>query len=221
MKAPLIIVVGHSGSGKSEFSVNLAQKLVKEYPVCLADLDIVNTYFRSREIRETLNKEQIEVISDTYSSTKGLDMPYLSPAIQGKIFKRDKLVILDCGGDENGIKVLKQYESDIVDTLYEMWMVINVFRPETNSIEKIIKMINKLTNESKLRITGLINNSNYLKNTTVENMIYSNQLIKEVVALTHIQVVYTTGIKSLLQQLPSDILGEKFPLKILLREKWL
>ena len=220
MKAPLIIVVGHSGSGKSEFSVNLAQKLVKEYPVCLADLDIVNTYFRSREIRETLNKEQIEVISDTYSSTKGLDMPYLSPAIQGKIFKRDKLVILDCGGDENGIKVLKQYESDIVDTLYEMWMVINVFRPETNSIEKIIKMINTLTNESKLRITGLINNSNYLKNTTVENMIYSNQLIKEVVALTHIQVVYTTGIKSLLQQLPSDILGEKFPLKIL-REKWL
>ena len=157
MKAPLIIVVGHSGSGKSEFSVNLAQKLVKEYPVCLADLDIVNTYFRSREIRETLNKEQIEVISDTYSSTKGLDMPYLSPAIQGKIFKRDKLVILDCGGDENGIKVLKQYESDIVDTLYEMWMVINVFRPETNSIEKIIKMINTLTNESKLRITGLIN----------------------------------------------------------------
>jgi len=221
MKAPLIIVVGHSGSGKSEFSVNLAQKLVKEYPVCLADLDIVNTYFRSREIREILNKEQIEVISDTYSSTKGLDMPYLSPAIQGKIFKRDKLVILDCGGDENGIKVLKQYESDIVDTLYEMWMVINVFRPETNSVEKIIKMINKLTNESKLRITGLINNSNYLKNTTVENMIYSNQLIKEVVALTHIQVVYTTGIKSLLQQLPSDILGEKFPLKILLREKWL
>jgi len=221
MKAPLIIVVGHSGSGKSEFSVNLAQKLVKEYPVCLADLDIVNTYFRSREIRETLNKEQIEVISDTYSSTKGLDMPYLSPAIQGMIFKRDKLVILDCGGDENGIKVLKQYESDIVDTLYEMWMVINVFRPETNSVEKIIKMINKLTNESKLRITGLINNSNYLKNTTVENMIYSNQLIKEVVALTHIQVVYTTGIKSLLQQLPSDILGEKFPLKILLREKWL
>jgi cellulose biosynthesis protein BcsQ len=221
MKAPLIIVVGHSGSGKSEFSVNLAQKLVKEYPVCLADLDIVNTYFRSREIREILNKEQIEVISDTYSSTKGLDMPYLSPAIQGMIFKRDKLVILDCGGDENGIKVLKQYESDIVDTLYEMWMVINVFRPETNSVEKIIKMINKLTNESKLRITGLINNSNYLKNTTVENMIYSNQLIKEVVALTHIQVVYTTGIKSLLQQLPSDILGEKFPLKILLREKWL
>jgi cellulose biosynthesis protein BcsQ len=221
MKAPLIIIVGHSGSGKSEFSVNLAQKLVKEYPVCLADLDIVNTYFRSREIREILNKEQIEVISDTYSSTKGLDMPYLSPAIQGMIFKRDKLVILDCGGDENGIKVLKQYESDIVDTLYEMWMVINVFRPETNSVEKIIKMINKLTNESKLRITGLINNSNYLKNTTVENMIYSNQLIKEVVALTHIQVVYTTGIKSLLQQLPSDILGEKFPLKILLREKWL
>jgi cellulose biosynthesis protein BcsQ len=221
MKAPLIIIVGHSGSGKSEFAVNLAFQLVQEQRVCLADLDIINTYFRSREIRDILKKEQIEVVSDTFDSTKGLDMPYLSPAIQGRIFKRDKLVILDCGGDANGIRVLKQYDSDIIDTLYDMWMVINVFRPETSNVQQIIKMMERLKKESGLIITGLINNSNYLRNTTAEDIIYSNQIIKEVVALTNIKVVYTSVIESLIQQLPPDILGEKFPLKILLREKWL
>ncbi|HOH58475.1 MAG TPA: ATP-binding protein [Bacilli bacterium] len=221
MKAPLIIIVGYFGSGKSEFAVNLALKLAKEQSVCLADLDIINTYFRSRETREILMQQQIEVLSDTYNSTKGLDMPYLSPAIKGRIVKRDKLVILDCGGDTNGIKVLKQYYDDIVDKPYEMWMVINVFRPETRNAEQILKMMQALKNESGLEVTGFINNSNYLKSTTIEDMKTSNQIMEEVVALTKIKVVYTSGVESLMQQLPIDILGEKFPLKILLREKWL
>jgi len=135
--------------------------------------------------------------------------------------KRYKLVILDCGGDTNGIKVLKQYYDDIVDKPYEMWMVINVFRPETRNAEQILKMMQALKNESGLEVTGFINNSNYLKSTTIEDMKTSNQIMEEVVALTKIKVVYTSGVESLMQQLPIDILGEKFPLKILLREKWL
>jgi hypothetical protein len=201
MKNPLIIIVGHYGSGKSEFAVNLALKKNNEYPVCLVDLDIINTYFRSREVREFLNNKGIEVVSDTLNSTKGLDMPYLSPAIKGKI--------------------LIQYHNDIVDTNYEMWMVVNVFRKETSTAKQIIKMIESLENESGLKITGLINNSNYLKQTTVEDIIYSNQIIKEVVALTNIKVIYTSSIESLIPHLPNDILGDKFPLKIYLREKWL
>jgi hypothetical protein len=102
-----------------------------------------------------------------------------------------------------------------------MWMVINVFRPETRNAEQILKMMQALKNESGLEVTGFINNSNYLKSTTIEDMKTSNQIMEEVVALTKIKVVYTSGVESLMQQLPIDILGEKFPLKILLREKWL
>lgn len=221
MKKPLIIVVGHYGSGKSEFSVNLSLKLANIHQVSLVDLDIVNTYFRSREVRDILTKEEIEVISDTHNSTKGLDIPYLSPAIKGKVVMRDRLTILDCGGDANGIKVLHQFRNDIIDTPYDTWMVINVFRPETSSPDKIVKMIKILEDESGLKITGLVNNSNYLKHTKVEDIIYSNEIIKEVVALTNIEVIFTSGIKSLIENLNDDILGEKFPLRILLREKWL
>ena len=78
-----------------------------------------------------------------------------------------------------------------------MWMVVNVFRKETSTAKQIIKMIESLENESGLKITGLINNSNYLKQTTVEDIIYSNQIIKEVVALTNIKVIYTSSIESL------------------------
>ncbi|HHU24301.1 MAG: ATP-binding protein [Bacilli bacterium] len=221
MKAPLIIIIGHYGSGKSEFSVNLAIKKARDHNVCLADLDIVNPYFRSREARAFLSNHNIEVISDTYNSTKGLDMPYLSPAIQGRIAKRDKFLILDCGGDPNGIKVLKQFRDLIYDTPYEMWMIVNIFRPETSKTVDIISMYHALQASSGLRITGFINNSNLLRHTSVKDMLYANQIMQEVVEQTRIKVVYTSGIPELLKQLPGDILGEKFPIQIILREKWL
>ena len=44
------IIIGHYGSGKSEFSINYAVKLAEMgRKVTLADIDIVNMYFRSRE----------------------------------------------------------------------------------------------------------------------------------------------------------------------------
>lgn len=221
MQAPLIIIIGHYGSGKSEFSVNLALQKARDHNVCLADLDIVNPYFRSREAREILNNHNIEVISDTYSSTKGLDMPYLSPAVQGRIAKRDKFLIMDCGGDPNGIKVLRQFSDLISDAPYEMWMIVNVFRPETHNPSDILAMYRALQASSGLKITGFINNSNLLRQTSVADMLQANQIMQEVVEETNVKVVYTSGFPELLNKLPNDILGEKFPLQIILREKWL
>lgn len=44
------IITGHYGTGKTEFAVNLAMAMAAEgQPVMMADLDIVNPYFRSRE----------------------------------------------------------------------------------------------------------------------------------------------------------------------------
>jgi hypothetical protein len=148
-------------------------------------------------------------------------MPYLSPAVQGRIAKRDKFLIMDCGGDPNGIKVLRQFSDLISDAPYEMWMIVNVFRPETHNPSDILAMYRALQASSGLKITGFINNSNLLRQTSVADMLQANQIMQEVVEETNVKVVYTSGIPELLNKLPNDILGEKFPLQIILREKWL
>lgn len=222
MNNKIYIIVGHYGSGKSEFSVNFAKKLnAEKKAVCLADLDIVNPYFRSREMRLSLINLGIDVVSDTLNSVKGLDMPYISPAIRGQIIKNDKIVILDCGGDNVGVRVLNQFDDEIKKRDYEMYMIVNVFRPDTNTVEQIIEMKNKLESEVDLEITGYINNSNFLRETTVEDMVYADRILKEVSKLTNKPILYVSALKSLIDKLPDEISGERFVLNLSLRSDWL
>ena len=222
MEHKIYIICGHYGSGKSEFAVNFAKKLKTDNTnVVLADLDIVNPYFRSREIRLSLENLGIDVISDTLNSIKGLDMPYLSPAIKGQIMQKDRTIVLDCGGDPVGCRVLKQFSEDIKKRDYEMYMILNVFRPETSNVEDIIAMKNKLEQESTLKITGLINNSNFIWQTTVEDLIYADKIIKQVSILTNIPIIYVAGLKSIINKLPESINGTPFELELHLRSNWL
>ncbi len=222
MDNKIYIIVGHYGSGKSEFSVNFAKKLnTLNKSVCLADLDIVNPYFRSRETRLSLINLGIDVISDTLDSVKGLDMPYISPAIRGQIAYNKKTIILDCGGDNVGTRVLKQFDDLIKQRDYEMYMIINVYRPETSTVEQIIDMKNKMEAESGLLITGYINNSNFLRQTTVDDVMNADSLIKEVSKITSVPIVYVSALESILNKLPNDISGEKFEINLSLRSDWL
>jgi hypothetical protein len=222
MDNKIYIIVGHYGSGKSEFSVNFAKKLnTLNKSVCLADLDIVNPYFRSRETRLSLINLGIDVISDTLDSVKGLDMPYISPAIRGQIAYNKKTIILDCGGDNVGTRVLKQFDDLIKQRNYEMYMIINVYRPETSTVEQIIDMKNKMEAESGLLITGYINNSNFLRQTTVDDVMNADSLIKEVSKITSVPIVYVSALESILNKLPNDISGEKFEINLSLRSDWL
>lgn len=222
MENKLYIIVGHYGSGKSEFSVNFAKKLRNEKKkVCLADLDVINPYFRSRETRLSLLNLGIEVVSDTLNSVKGLDMPYLSPAIKAQIVHDENNLILDCGGDEVGVRVLKQFYNEIIKRGCEMYMVVNVFRPETSNVESIIKMKNQLENEIGLSIKGYINNSNFLRQTSVDDIIYADKILKEVSEVTQVPILYVSALEKLIEQLPNNVTGERFVLNLSLRNDWL
>jgi MinD-like ATPase involved in chromosome partitioning or flagellar assembly len=222
MQNKVYIIIGHYGSGKSEFSVNFAKYIKNESnEVSLADLDIVNPYFRSREVREELSNIGIDVVADSLNSTKGLDIPYLSGAIKGQIIQDRKNVILDCGGNDVGVRVLKQFHADLLKRELEMYMIVNVYRPETSTVEQIIDMKEQLEEEATLKITGLINNSNFLRQTTVDDIVYSDQLLKEVSEKTSIPIKYISGMKKLINNLPEKVSGERFILNLSLRTDWL
>ena len=119
----LIIVIGAYGSAKSEYSINLAKKYRDEdHGVALCDLDVVNPYFRSRDVREEFAELGIDVVAPE-GEYKHADLPMISPRVRGMILKTDKTVILDVGGDPTGARALGRFVAEIKKRGYEMHFV--------------------------------------------------------------------------------------------------
>ena len=168
MNKPLYIVIGAYGSGKSEFSLHLAQSLnTPEHDVVLADMDVVNPYFRSRDVQEEFAALGIEVIAPE-GQFKHADLPMLSPRIKGAIENPAKTVILDVGGDPAGCRTLGRFVDAASLRGYEMLFVVNTFRPFTSSVEEVLRMKDQLEFASKLKITEFVCNNNLMEYTTPE-----------------------------------------------------
>jgi len=163
MKNELYIVIGAYGSGKSEYSIHLAQKLKSDgLDVVLVDMDVVNPYFRSREVRDEFATLGIEVVAPDGAFSHA-DLPMISPRIMGMIENRDKTVILDVGGDPAGCRTLGRFEERIKERGYQMQLVVNTMRPFTSSAAEILQMKDGLEFTSRLKVTELVCNTNLME----------------------------------------------------------
>lgn len=216
MRKNITVISGHYGSGKTEISVNLA---ILNKVDMLIDLDIVNPYFRSREAEEELNELNIEVVSSPLGNSPGSDLPYLSARMYAPFHNENIKAIIDLGGDDVGAKVFRQFgDFDIKDV--DHLLVVNVFRAKTSTKEGIIKQVKEIEGSSGLKVKGLINNSNLLKETKEEDILYGQEIINEAAKELDLSVVYTT-IYEKIENIKEDFLGENIKLKLYLRQEWL
>ena len=189
----LTIISGHYGSGKTNIAVNIAKKLADEKSnVALADLDIVNPYFRSKDSQRELEEKGIRLICSLYANSN-VDIPALPQEIYSITDDKNQTVVLDIGGDDRGALVLGRLADAIKqENDYEMLMVINKFRPETKDADSAIEIMREIETASKIKFTGIINNSN-LGVETDENCILSSlSYAEEIAEKTGIPVVMTT-----------------------------
>ncbi len=215
------IIIGHYGSGKTEFAVNYAINLAKEQKkVALADLDVVNPYFRSREKHQLLEQYGIKVIS-SYVKGSGSDLPSVTADVLGPLQDQSCHVVLDVGGDSMGARTLGRYREYFTGDDYDMFCVINGNRPETQELNGVIKHITTIEGAARARVTGLVNNTHLLRHTTVEEVLKGQGLCKEVSGALNIPIKYVAVLEELVNQLPNDLEGSIMPVKMIMREDWM
>jgi hypothetical protein len=223
----IIVVTGHYGSGKTEFSVswalNMAETQNRPYPrLAVADLDIVNPYFRSRERMSLMEKAGIKVYGGIYKTEITAELPELAADIRAPLEDKGCRVIVDAGGNDSGAKVLNQFKKYFTHEETAVLAVINANRPDTRDAEGAISHLSAIEATTGLNIEGIVNNSHLLRETTAETVIKGHKLCLEVCRITRKELWCDCYPASLVRKEELAGAGEYLmPLGLYMRPSWL
>ncbi len=208
------MILGHYGSGKTNIAVNLALALRKTKDrVAIADLDIVNPYFRTKDSLEVIKAADIRLIVSDYANTN-LDIPALPQDMYAVTDDRGLTCVLDIGGDDRGALVLGRLRPELVkENDYEMLLVINKYRPLTATVELTLEVMAEIEAAANMRFTGIVNNSNLGRETTAETVLDSLEYATEVSRRTGLPIVMTTVREDIAKELEGKAEG-LFPLTL-------
>lgn len=202
----LTLLCGHYGSGKTNVAVNLAFHLKKQYNnLVVADLDIVNPYFRTKDSIKDFNERGIELICSEYANTN-VDIPALPADMYRLTTDKNLTAIIDVGGDDRGAYALGRLVPEIKsENNFDMLMVINGYRPLTPDAQSTIEVMREIETACGLKFTGLVNNSNIGAETTAQNVINSIGYASEVSQVSGLPIVLTTVKAELYDELKDKI----------------
>ena len=198
----LTLFAGHYGSGKTNIAVNYAMRLASEGKrVCIADLDIVNPYFRTKDSEDELRAAGVELISPRYANSN-VDLPALPPESYRPSQDKSVYGVLDIGGDDRGAYALGRFADAIkAEDNYRMAFVVSCYRPLTATVEDAIEIMKEIEGASGIRFTAIVNNSNIGGETTKETVLDSLAYIERLCAETRLPLWMHTAEKSVAEEL--------------------
>ena len=188
------LFAGHYGSGKTNIAVNYALKLAGEgKDVVIADLDIVNPYFRTKDSAAVLEKAGVKLISPQFANTN-VDLPALPAEAYRLVQDKSIYGIMDIGGDDRGAYALGRYVPTLKEeNNYRMVFVANAYRPLTRTPEEALEVMREIEEACGLRFTDIINNSNLASETTPETVLSSFEYMKKLSELSGLPIFATTA----------------------------
>ena len=202
----ITLLCGHYGSGKTNVALNMAYDIKKGgEKVTIADLDIVNPYFRTKDSAKELEEQGIELIVSEYAGTN-VDIPALPAGMYSLTDNKDIKAVIDVGGDDRGALALGRISPAIKEENdYEMLLVINKFRPLTPDAESTVEVMQEIEVAGGLKFTGIVNNSNLGELTTAEDVLNSVEYAKKVAEITGLTIKCTTVKQELYTELEGKI----------------
>ena len=202
----LTILCGHYGTGKTNVAVNLALSMAGQgQPVTVADLDIVNPYFRTLDSTAAFDAAGIRLICSRFANSN-VDIPSLPPDLYAITDDKSHRVVIDVGGDDSGAMVLGRLAPAILaEDSYEMLLVVNRYRPLTPDIPSTVEVMGEIEAAAGLRFTGIVNNSNLGVETTAADLLASVDYAAGVAAAAGLPLVATTVEQRLYDELKGEI----------------
>ena len=213
------IITGHYGSGKTEYAVNLALALAQEKEhVALADMDIVNPYFRSYEQAKRLEDAGIRVI---VTSCGGIaDIPAINPEVMS-IFQQEHWTgVLDIGGDPIGARVLARFAHQLKAEDFDLLFVLNANRPETKDVESALQYMQGIEAECRQKVTGIVNNTHLCGETTAEEILKGARLAQELSERTSLPVIHHAVQRKFVEQVQDKLSEPVLPMNIYMKKPW-
>lgn len=216
------IFTGNFGSGKSEIAINVAlQKADTGFAVTLVDLDIVNPYFRSRQLRHLLAERGVTTVVPREEWLEA-DLPIITPAILQVFQDEKKYVIFDVGGNDIGATVLGTFKPQFVQKGFELLMVVNPYRPLTSSQEGIATMRREIERTARLAITGLVSNPNLGTATDARAIWEGHQVVEAAAAAFGLPIEFLTVARELLSKCAAySFACPVLPIDLYLQPDWL
>ena len=185
----LTLFAGHYGSGKTNIAVNYALALAHEgKQVCIADLDIVNPYFRTKDSAALLEAAGITLISPQFANSN-VDLPALPAEAYRLVEDRSCYGIMDIGGDDRGAYALGRYVPLIrQENDYRMVFVANSYRPLTQTPEDAFAVLQEIESACHLPFTHIVNNANLGTETTAQTVLDSLDYMQKLSALSGLPI---------------------------------
>lgn len=210
----ITIFCGHYGSGKTNVAVNFALNLKKERDkVSVLDLDIVNPYFRTKDSIKEFESAGINLIASQYANSN-VDIPALPQAIYSITDDPSINAVVDVGGDDRGALALGRLAPKIKEEgNFELLMVINCYRPLTRSVEETLEVMREIESACKMEFTGLVNNSNLGRETSLEDILASKEYAEEISEKSGLPIVLTCVREDFAEKLEGKM-PSVFPLEL-------
>ena len=210
----IVLLSGHYGSGKTNIAVNLAFLLKEKHArVAIADIDIVNPYFRTKDSEGDLQAADIRVISSQFANSN-VDVPALPSDIYSITEDHELAAVIDVGGDDRGALALGRWRDAILEEdNYEMLLVVNRFRPLTRTAEATIGIMQEIEAAAGMKFTAVVNNSNLGEDTSAEDVLSSVEYADEICRLSGLPLKMTTVHENLYGEL-KDKIENLVPLKL-------
>lgn len=223
-----IVLIGNYGSGKTEIAINLAVNAAdKRLNTIVIDLDKVNDYFRMSDRVELLTEKKINLVSPTFAG-QGVTPSNMSAAVASAFDGDWDLVIFDVGGDSAGAMSLGRYHQDFAaldPAQLNVYDIVNVFRPMSESPEKILKLKSEMEDFARLEVTGFVNNSNLLNFASADDIRQGYDVLSVASEQCGIPIVHTTGRRQFIEEFLADgrdakYIGEPIALETYMHRSW-
>ncbi len=193
MEHKITVICGHYGCGKTNLVLNLALEAAKEGgPVTLADMDVVNPYFRSSEYGALLRERGVRLIAPVFAGTT-LDTPTLPPDLYSLFEEPAGHVLIDAGGDDAGVTALGGLHRELSECGYEMLYVINRYRALSQTPEEAAQLLFEIESASHLKATGVVNNSHLGLETDLETLLEALPFARKTAELLKLPLLFSTA----------------------------